>query len=122
LGAWEESRWNLIVDDNLSLAEISPRFSSSTVTRRNLPAAPRRRFRRRARTSQIWSWRISLAGRQRRRVLEAAAGGTDQVRAMVISAYTDDGTIDEATAAGARFMPKPLDFVRLTRWVGEASS
>lgn len=45
-----------------------------------------------------------------------------RVRAMVISAYTDDGTINEATAAGARFMPKPLDFVRLTRWVGEASS
>ena len=43
------------------------------------------------------------------------------VRAMVISACTDDGTIDQATAAGAAFMPKPLDFMRLSRWVGDSS-
>jgi CheY-like chemotaxis protein len=42
------------------------------------------------------------------------------IRAMVISAYTDDQTIEEATAAGAAFMPKPLDFMRLSRWVGDA--
>jgi len=44
------------------------------------------------------------------------------VRAMVISAYTDDTTIEEARNAGAAFMPKPLDFLRLSRWVGEASA
>lgn len=43
-----------------------------------------------------------------------------RVRAMVISAYTNDATIDAATDAGAAFMPKPLDFVGLSRWVGEA--
>ena len=42
------------------------------------------------------------------------------VRAMVISAYTDDTTIDEAKAAGAEFMAKPLDFSRLSDWVGDA--
>jgi DNA-binding NtrC family response regulator len=42
------------------------------------------------------------------------------VRAMVISAYTDDATIEEATAAGAEFMAKPLDFLRLSAWVGDA--
>jgi DNA-binding NtrC family response regulator len=43
------------------------------------------------------------------------------VHAMVMSAYTDDTTINEATAAGATFMPKPLNFKRLSRWVAGAS-
>ena len=42
------------------------------------------------------------------------------VRAMVISAYTDDTTIEEAKAAGAAFMGKPLNYVRLSAWVGDA--
>ena len=44
------------------------------------------------------------------------------IRAMVISADTDDATIDEATGAGAEFMPKPLDLTRLNDWVGDASA
>jgi DNA-binding NtrC family response regulator len=43
-------------------------------------------------------------------------------RAMVISAYTDDTTIEEATAAGAAFMAKPLDYLRLSAWVSDASA
>lgn len=34
------------------------------------------------------------------------------VRAMVISAYTDDTTINEATAAAAAFMPNPLNLMK----------
>jgi DNA-binding NtrC family response regulator len=45
-----------------------------------------------------------------------------RARAMVISAYTDDTTIEEARNAGATFMSKPLDFMRLSRWVGESSA
>jgi len=43
-------------------------------------------------------------------------------RAMAISAHTDDATIAEAMNAGATFLPKPLDFVRLSRWVGGTSA
>jgi DNA-binding NtrC family response regulator len=43
------------------------------------------------------------------------------VRAMVISAYTDDRTINDAAAAGAAFMPKPLDLLRLSRWILDGS-
>lgn len=43
------------------------------------------------------------------------------VQAMVISAYTDDRTIQEASDAGAMFMAKPLDFRLLSSWVREAS-
>jgi CheY-like chemotaxis protein len=35
------------------------------------------------------------------------------VRALVISAYTDDSTARAAESAGATFLPKPLDFVLL---------
>jgi DNA-binding response OmpR family regulator len=42
------------------------------------------------------------------------------VRAMVISAYTDEATMIEARDAGAAFMAKPLDFKLLGRWVREA--
>jgi len=44
------------------------------------------------------------------------------VRAMVISAYTDNATIEEARGAGATFMAKPLDFRLLGLWVREASA
>jgi DNA-binding NtrC family response regulator len=37
------------------------------------------------------------------------------VRAVVISAYTDDRTISAAKAAGAEFLPKPVDFGALSR-------
>jgi two-component system NtrC family response regulator len=39
------------------------------------------------------------------------------VRAVVISAYTDDTTIEDARAAGASFMPKPVDFTTLGQLV-----
>lgn len=37
------------------------------------------------------------------------------VRAIVISAYTDDMTIAAAHDAGAEFLPKPVDFGALSR-------
>jgi CheY-like chemotaxis protein len=35
------------------------------------------------------------------------------VHAVVISAYTDDSTIEDARSAGAAFVPKPVDFSTL---------
>jgi DNA-binding response OmpR family regulator len=37
------------------------------------------------------------------------------VRAIVISAFTDDNTIAAARDAGADFLPKPIDFGALSR-------
>src|SRR5438552_17610839 len=45
-----------------------------------------------------------------------------RLHALVISAYSDDRTIDEARAAGATFMAKPLDFERLTHFVREGKA
>ena len=39
------------------------------------------------------------------------------VSAIVISAFTDDGTIEDAKSAGAAFLPKPVDFEALGRLV-----
>jgi two-component system CheB/CheR fusion protein len=44
------------------------------------------------------------------------------VHAVVISAYTDDRTINEARDAGATFMPKPVDFKVLARFVRDGSA
>jgi CheY-like chemotaxis protein len=39
------------------------------------------------------------------------------VHAVVISAYTDDSTMEDARSAGAAFFPKPVDFKALGRIV-----
>jgi DNA-binding NtrC family response regulator len=42
------------------------------------------------------------------------------VRAVVISAYTDDATVAAAREAGADFLPKPVDFGALSRILDRA--
>src|SRR5262249_5762310 len=42
------------------------------------------------------------------------------VRAVVISAYTDDNTVAAARDAGADFLPKPVDFGALSRILAAA--
>jgi CheY-like chemotaxis protein len=39
------------------------------------------------------------------------------VQAVVISAYTDDTTVEDARAAGAAFVPKPVDLTALGQLV-----
>ncbi len=42
-----------------------------------------------------------------------------KIRAIIMSAYSDEGTISAARRAGiADFIPKPVDFARLTRVLG----
>ena len=49
-------------------------------------------------------------------------GTRTHVVAVVISAYTDEGTIKEARDSGATFMAKPLDFRILSDFVREGSA
>jgi two-component system CheB/CheR fusion protein len=46
-------------------------------------------------------------------------GTRTRVLALVISAYTDEGTIKEARDSGATFMAKPLDLVALSHFIRE---
>jgi DNA-binding response OmpR family regulator len=41
------------------------------------------------------------------------------LRALIISAYTDEQTIKDATDAGAGFLAKPIDFQHLRRFILE---
>lgn len=50
------------------------------------------------------------------------SGERGKVRAVVVSAYTDDRTIREATDAGAAFVAKPVDFRLLSRLVADVSA
>jgi CheY-like chemotaxis protein len=43
------------------------------------------------------------------------------VHAIVISAYTDEKTIEDARSAGAAFIAKPVDFAMLNRFIEDAS-
>ena len=46
-----------------------------------------------------------------------------KVRAVIISAYTDEGTVTEAYEAGiSDFISKPIDFARLTRVLAAPAS
>jgi DNA-binding NtrC family response regulator len=42
------------------------------------------------------------------------------LRCIVISAFTDESTVRRAQEAGARFLPKPVDLVRLSSLVEES--
>jgi CheY-like chemotaxis protein len=44
-----------------------------------------------------------------------------RVHAIVISAYTDEKTIEDARSAGAAFVAKPVDFEALGRLIAGAS-
>jgi hypothetical protein len=45
-----------------------------------------------------------------------------RVCAIVISAHTDELTVADARSAGARFVPKPLDFTLLGSLIRDAVS
>jgi FixJ family two-component response regulator len=55
-------------------------------------------------------------------LLRALRDRGESVVAVVISAYTDDRTMNEASRVGAAFIAKPLDFVLLSRIVREGTS
>jgi CheY-like chemotaxis protein len=44
------------------------------------------------------------------------------VHAIVISAYTDEDTIEDARSAGADFVPKPVDFGVLGTLIGKVGA
>jgi CheY-like chemotaxis protein len=50
-------------------------------------------------------------------LLRRLGGMGMRVNAVVISAFTDDGTIEDAKSAGAAFLAKPIDFEALGRLV-----
>jgi DNA-binding NtrC family response regulator len=113
----------LIVDDNVDLAEnIAEILQMDGHTTRVAATAEEALRMEEASAADVLvtDYRLpGLTGVQFiRRVKEIRQG----VRAVVISAYTDDGTMKEAQDAGAQFMAKPVDYATLGRLVREASA
>jgi len=113
----------LIVDDNLSLAENIAEILQLDGHTTRIAGSAEEAF-----PSSVEDEPDALVTDYRLPGINGAAfvklflGTHTNVRAMVISAYTDATTIEAATDAGARFMAKPLDLELLGRWVGEASA
>ena len=56
-----------------------------------------------------------LPGMSGAELVRAVRQTRQAVRAVVISAYTDERTISAARRAGADFLPKPVDFASLSQ-------
>jgi len=61
-----------------------------------------------------------LPGMNGAELLRRFRGRPHLAHAVLISAYTDEGTMSEAKDAGAIFIPKPVNFQELCRVVREA--
>jgi CheY-like chemotaxis protein len=113
----------LIVDDNTALAENVAEMLQLAGHTTQVAASAEEAFPRALESEPdvvVTDFRLpGMSGAQFVRQFLATRAN---IRAMVISAYTDDATIEEASAAGAVFMAKPLDLVRLSGWVGDAQA
>jgi DNA-binding NtrC family response regulator len=113
----------LIVDDNLSLAEnIAEILQLDGHTTRVAGSAEEAFSSGQEDEPDVIVTDYRLPGIDGAAFIKRFLGTHRDVRAMVMSAYTDAKTIAAATDAGATFMAKPLDFTRLGRWVCEGSA
>jgi DNA-binding response OmpR family regulator len=112
----------LVVDDNQDLAENIAEIlslqgfealiaaSAEEALPKALPDGP---------TLLVTDFRLpGMTGAELVRLIRARRVG---VRAIVISAYTDDLTITAAKDAGADFLPKPVDVGALSRLLTAAA-
>jgi DNA-binding NtrC family response regulator len=110
-----EARRVLIVDDNVQLAENIAEILEFDGHRTDVAVSAEEALSKLPIYSPevvVTDYRLpGMNGAQLVRRLRSAGV---RARAVVISAHTDDSTIQEATDAGAQFVPKPLDFKRLS--------
>ncbi|HXJ19070.1 MAG TPA: response regulator [Polyangia bacterium] len=116
-----EARRVLIVDDNVQLAEniaeilefdghLTALAVSAEEALTKVPIC----------TPEVVVTDYRLPGMNGAQLVRTLLSAGLRARAVVISAHTDDSTIQEATEAGAQFVPKPLDFKRLSVLVADA--
>ena len=113
----------LIVDDNQGLAENIAEIlemqgyvtSVATSAEEALPKALEE-------TTNVLITDYRLPGMTGAELVGLLQKKAVRIRAVVISAYTDEGTIAAARNAGAAFLPKPVDFSDLSRLIGAVSA
>jgi DNA-binding response OmpR family regulator len=106
----------LVVDDNEDLAEniaeiLSLRGYTATIATSAEEALPKAL----PEGPALLVTDFRLPGMSGAELVRQVRERRQDVRAVVISAYTDDRTVAAARAAGAHFLPKPVDFGELSR-------
>jgi DNA-binding NtrC family response regulator len=118
-----EARRVLIVDDNIQLAENIAEILEFDGHRTHVAVSAEEALTQvptYAPEVVVTDYRLpGMNGAQLVRTLRSTGL---QARAVVISAHTDDSTIEEATQAGAQFVAKPLDLKRLAHLVGDTAA
>jgi DNA-binding response OmpR family regulator len=117
-----EERRVLIVDDNVQLAENIAEILEFEGFRTDVAESAEEALQKAPGYGPavvVTDYRLpGMNGAQLVRTLRTAGL---RARAVVISAHTDDSTIQEATDAGAQFVPKPLDLKKLSLLVAETA-
>jgi two-component system, OmpR family, response regulator VicR len=118
-----EARRVLIVDDNVQLAENIAEILEFEGFRTDVALSAEEALKKvpvYAPEVVVTDYRLpGMNGAQLVRMLRTAGV---RARAVVISAHTDDSTIQEATDAGAQFVAKPVDFKILSVLVGDTAA
>lgn len=113
----------LIVDDNVDLAEnIAEILQMDGHTTRVAASAEEALGMERATAADVLVTDYRLPGLTGAEFVRRVRQTRNDVQAVVISAYTDDGTMAEARDAGAAFLAKPVDYLTLSRLVREANA
>ena len=113
-----DARRVLIIDDNVNLAENIAEILQLDGHLTNVAASAEEAFPKAAENEPdvvVTDYRLpGISGAEFVRRFRLTRG---KIRAVVISAYTDDRTMKEAADAGATFIAKPVDFRLLSRFV-----
>jgi DNA-binding NtrC family response regulator len=106
----------LIVDDNVGLAEnIAEILENDGHVTVVAASAEEALLKVRPTSPDVLVTDYRLPGANGVNLVETLRDMGLRVRAIVISAYTDERTMSDARNAGAAFMPKPVDFTVLGR-------
>jgi DNA-binding response OmpR family regulator len=110
--------WILVVDDNQDLADNIVEVLALSGLRADVAASAEEALPKAAAATLgllITDYRLpGMNGADLVRALREHGRGLE---AIVMSAFTDDRTIADAKAAGAEFIPKPIDLRELSRFV-----
>src|ERR1700680_1437267 len=106
----------LIIDDNVGLAENIAEILEMNGYTTEVPAgAEEARSRVGLPPPDVVVTDYRLPGINGASLVRHLGGMGVRVSAIVISAFTDEGTIEDARSAGASFLPKPVDLAALGR-------
>jgi DNA-binding response OmpR family regulator len=108
----------LIVDDNLELAENIAEILTIEGYRTEVAGSAEEALPRLLGPEiDVLVTDYRLPGLDGAALVRTARVTRERLRAIVMSAFTDENTVNDAARAGAEFLPKPLDLLLLGRYL-----